>query len=143
MDPLTAVGLAGNIFTFVEIGHKILKSANTIYSTTSGATAENERLNSMSFRLNATLSELQSRACRASSTRHQEALTKLAEECEETSHELRTLLSKLRLRNPRSRLSSIRSAFKDWWKADEKRALQQRLHRHMRELELLLSSTTR
>ncbi|KAK4443244.1 hypothetical protein QBC34DRAFT_213162 [Podospora aff. communis PSN243] len=142
MDPLSAIGLAGNIFTFIDIGQKVLKSANAIYSTASGATAENERLNAMSFRLNATLSELQSRAYKASGAKHQEGLATLAEECKETSQDLQLLLLRLRSRNPGSRLSSVRAALKDWWKADEKRALQQRLDGHMRELELFLSSST-
>jgi hypothetical protein len=88
MDLLAAVGLAGNIFTFVDIGHKVLKSANTIYSAASGATAENERLNTMSFRPNAALSELQSRVCKAPRRKHQEGFARLAEECKEASHEL-------------------------------------------------------
>ncbi|KAK0644378.1 hypothetical protein B0T16DRAFT_460440 [Cercophora newfieldiana] len=97
MDPFSAIGLAGNIVAFLDVGHKLLKGANNIHSAASGATADNESLASMALRLNATLPELQSRTCSMPPhSEHEKALVELAEECNDTSDALLELLAELR-----------------------------------------------
>jgi hypothetical protein len=53
MDPLTAVGLAGNIITFVDFSIEVLSRARQLYDSASGATAENEELESLTKNLKA------------------------------------------------------------------------------------------
>jgi hypothetical protein len=39
MDPLTAIGLAGNILAFIDFGTKLAKAAYEVYESKDGATA--------------------------------------------------------------------------------------------------------
>ena len=51
MDPLTAAGLASNIVQFVEFTTKILSGARRLYTSTSGAIEENQKLESLTENL--------------------------------------------------------------------------------------------
>ena len=44
MDPITAVGLASSIITFVEFGFKLVDGAREIHLSTTGKTAHNAQL---------------------------------------------------------------------------------------------------
>lgn len=44
MDPFTAIGLVGNIVTFLDFGYKLISTAKGIYTSGSGATAYNDDL---------------------------------------------------------------------------------------------------
>lgn len=44
MDPLTAIGLAGNILTFIDFSYKVISGVNKVLSAPNGMTPENERL---------------------------------------------------------------------------------------------------
>jgi hypothetical protein len=51
MDPLTAAGIAGNIIDFADFSTKTLSKAKQLYESASGATAENDELESLTSNL--------------------------------------------------------------------------------------------
>jgi hypothetical protein len=51
MDPLTAVGLAGNIITFIDLSTKVISRTKQLYESASGATSENDELESLTRNL--------------------------------------------------------------------------------------------
>src|SRR5438552_14497711 len=51
MDPLTAISLAGNIIQFIDVARKILSGAKQLYSSTTGATDENDELENLTKHL--------------------------------------------------------------------------------------------
>jgi hypothetical protein len=46
IDPLTAIGLSGNVITFVDVSTKVLFKAKQLYKSASGVTSENDVLES-------------------------------------------------------------------------------------------------
>jgi hypothetical protein len=51
MDPLTAVGLAGNIVQFVDFTGKLISATQKLYVSESGANAENLELEGLAQNL--------------------------------------------------------------------------------------------
>ncbi|KAL4882066.1 hypothetical protein BJY04DRAFT_217758 [Aspergillus karnatakaensis] len=138
MDPLTAIGLLGNIVTFIDFGLNVVSKAQEIHKATSGATAENESLTSMLLQFDTVVTEIHKRQSLISGG--QDNLIKLAKECMSVSDELRSLLEALKTRKSGSRMSSMRAAYRDWRKKDEKRSLEEKLNRCRQELLLLLAA---
>jgi len=83
----------------------------------------------MAVCFNATVSELQSRTAENAASQHEIALIELADECKGTSDELLVLLNNLKSTKPGSKRSSIRAAWRDLRKKDDKKMLQQKLCR--------------
>ena len=44
MDPVAALGLAGNIVLFVDFSCKVLQDTKSLYKSTTGASADNDVL---------------------------------------------------------------------------------------------------
>ncbi|KAK1760560.1 hypothetical protein QBC47DRAFT_355731 [Echria macrotheca] len=143
MDPFTAIGLAGSIVTFVDVGVKVLSAARKMRASASGATDENESLASMSLRFNAALAAIDSKLSAGPLTQQEMALNELAKECRGVSDELLVLLGELKAKRPNSTASSLRAAWRNVRKKDDKNALEQKLNRCRQELDLMLSSMTR
>ncbi|KAF5578494.1 uncharacterized protein FSUBG_13787 [Fusarium subglutinans] len=124
MDPFTAIGLAGNILTFIDIGFRLVNQTKGIYDSKSNSTAENDSLSVMTTRFTATMKEL-------------------VTECSSISDELQNLLSELKAKKPNSVRSSMKAALRDWSKKKEKEDLHKRLESSRQQLDLLLSTMTR
>lgn len=58
MGPLTAIGLAGNILTFIDFSYKVISGVNKVLSTPNGMTPENERLSVLVEDLNVVTHDL-------------------------------------------------------------------------------------
>src|SRR4051794_16222482 len=113
MDPFTAIGLAGTILTFVDVGVKVLGAARKMRASASGATDENESLASMSLRFNAALAAIDSKLSASPMNKQEMALDELAKECRGVSDELLALLGELKAKRPDSTASSLRAAWRN------------------------------
>ncbi|CZR43999.1 uncharacterized protein FPRO_13807 [Fusarium proliferatum ET1] len=143
MDPFTAIGLAGNILTFIDIGFKLVNQTKGIYDSTSNSTAENDSLSIMATRFATTMVDLQSKIPSGNLSRDEKALKELVEECSSISDELRKLLAGLKAKKPNSIRSSMKAVYRDWSKKKEKDDLLKRLESSRQHLDLLLSTMTR
>ncbi|KAI0382798.1 hypothetical protein F5Y04DRAFT_270296 [Hypomontagnella monticulosa] len=142
MDPFSAIGLAGNIVTFLDLGYKLLSESKTIYKSASGTSERNDELALVARQLRDFASSL--RESSRGSTKDQEvALHKLASECSSTSLDLLRLLDSLKARNPKSVRGSLIAAFRDWRKKDEKEGLRLKLDCHRDQLNLQIAALTR
>ncbi|KAI1471225.1 uncharacterized protein F4812DRAFT_170803 [Daldinia caldariorum] len=141
MDPFAAIGLAGNIITFVDFGIGLISTAKNIYKSKSGTSVDNEYLSSMTQRLRQLTDELKGAGSVGSSSQQNSRLRGVAIECEGVSVELATLLDKLKTNNPRSKRHALKAAARNWWKSDQKSELEKRLDRCKQQLGLELLSS--
>ncbi|KAF5554177.1 hypothetical protein FMEXI_2163 [Fusarium mexicanum] len=143
MDPFTAIGLAGNILTFIDIGFRLVNQTKGIYDSKSNSTAENDSLSVMTTRFTATMANMQSKILSGNLSKDEIALKELVIECSSISDELQNLLAELKAKKPNSVRSSMKAALRDWSKKKEKDDLHKRLESSRQQLDLLLSTMTR
>jgi hypothetical protein len=115
MECLAAVGLAGNIVSFIDFSCKLFSQATAIHHSTSGASQDTQDLENVA-------QTLQNHCVALSSVNHnvsshdQPALRKLAKECKATATELLSALQSVKAKNPNSKWSSFRAALAKSWK---------------------------
>ncbi|KAF4436097.1 small s [Fusarium acutatum] len=143
MDPFTAIGLAGNILTFIDIGLRLASQTKGIYDSKSNSTAENDNLGVMATRFTAAMNDMRSKIPNGNLSKDEIALKELVEECSIISDELQNLLAELKARKPNSLRSSVKATFRDWRKKPEKDDLHKRLESSRQQLDLLLTTMTR
>lgn len=133
MDPLTAIGFAGNIVAFVDFTAKLLNAAHTLYVSTAGTTAENLELELLG-------DHLQLLAAKASSTsqlvsfskglsQEDAALFDLAAQCDDLANQLMSLLNGLKVQGRHKKWKSFYQALRSARHASEIEAIQKRLDR--------------
>jgi hypothetical protein len=143
MDPFTAIGLAGNIITFIDFGCEVLSAAREIYSSKSGATSENKDLEFLTGKVNYLALNLQSTKSAPQMTDDERNLSGLAVECTRLSQDLLDLLKDLKARKAGSTKESLRAVWRNVWKKKEKTELEKRLEKCQQQLHLQLISTAR
>jgi uncharacterized protein YukE len=134
MDPLTAIGLASNILSFIDFSAKLIKGAYKIYSSQSGTTEENEDSSKLLDDLREATEALYSDF--RGQTKHEKSLRKLSENCRQLSAELQTVLNKLRVTEKDSRLKSVVVSLMSMRKEKEIASIEKRLDSYR--LEILL-----
>ncbi|PNP59714.1 hypothetical protein FNYG_14845 [Fusarium nygamai] len=94
MDPLSAIGLASGIITFIDFSWGLVTGTMEIYKSRTGATFENVHIGKVIEDLR-DVSEGLEADLRDNPTRHEKALQKLAEQCSDLSEQLLKLLQSL------------------------------------------------
>ncbi|KAJ9263807.1 hypothetical protein DTO195F2_2724 [Paecilomyces variotii] len=138
MDPVTAIGLVGNIFTFVDFSLEILKGAKDVYASSAGCLEENRQRGVIARETESLASKLLV-SNNARLTGADKCLFDLATECQKISRDLISLLDKLKAKNPKSKLHSVKSSVRNKWYQKDKQDLEQRLQICRSQLELQLS----
>ncbi|KAJ9243357.1 hypothetical protein DTO169E5_2939 [Paecilomyces variotii] len=137
MDPVTAIGLVGNIFAFVEIGLDILKGAKDVYAS-AGCLEENRQRGVIARETERLASKLLV-SNNARLTGADKGLFDLATECQKISRDLISLLDKMKAKDPKSKFHSVKSSVRNKWYQKDKQDLEQRLQICRSQLELQLS----
>jgi hypothetical protein len=143
MEPFTAIGLIGNIITFIDAGCKLVSKANETYSSATGASAENEALGETRARFLVAASSIEKSLAAANLRPDEVALKDLAVKCCGVSNKLEQLLLELKAKNAKSKRSAMSATFKNVWKDKEKAELEKKLSSYRSELNLLLVTTAR
>ncbi|KAG6356382.1 hypothetical protein INS49_015770 [Diaporthe citri] len=143
MDPFSAIGLAGNIVGFLDFGFKLLSKAREIQASASGTAAANENLVSLTQHFQRVTASLRAQKVSGAATGDELAIQELAAECDSVAIELMELVDSLRARTSKSKRESLRAAFREWRKGDQKDELQLRLDRCRSQLNLQLTSLMR
>ncbi|KAJ0299633.1 hypothetical protein COL922a_013948, partial [Colletotrichum nupharicola] len=143
MEPFTAIGLIGNIITFIDAGCKLVSKANETYRSATGATAEHEALGETGARFLAAASSIEKSLVAANLRPDEVALKDLAVKCCGVSNELEQLLLKLKAKNAKSKRSAMSATLRNLWKDKEKAELEKKLISYRSELMLLLATTDR
>ncbi|KAM0343784.1 hypothetical protein ACHAPU_008212 [Fusarium lateritium] len=138
MDPVTAVGLASGILTFVEAGLKLVKIAHEIHNSVDGVLGENKHRESVADEVKKAASRLETTG-NSSLTPERQALCDLAKKCREASTELITALHKVKPKPGSSNtFKSIKYAVKANRRVDEIRQLEDQLKDYRNQLTLAL-----
>ncbi|OAP65750.1 hypothetical protein AYL99_01722 [Fonsecaea erecta] len=141
MDPLSALGLAGNIINIVDYSTKVVSRAKQLYGSATGATAENTELETLTKGLKSLIDQTRNRPAENPprdrfrlSNAQGSALQGLARQCTQVADELLECLDSVKVRSGRQPLRSATQAVKSIWKQDHIDSLQRRLDRISKQL---------
>src|SRR3569833_1313543 len=138
MDPVSAIGLASSILTFVDFATKLVSGTYEAYKTgTIGKTSDAQTVLQDLRRVS---EELHHGTFDGAQSHHKELL-KLADDCLKLSNELETLLDKL-IRSAKDKnalWSSIRVSWLSIWKQKEVQGLERKLEKHRSQIILRLN----
>lgn len=129
MDPLSAIGLAGNILSFIDYGLRLCDMARQISSSPSTLTND-KSVGTVARELKGLVTRLDSGISTSGSLGAEtDALQILAAECQDVAQELLDLLEEFQPNNSRSRRESFKLAWKKMMNEGKQRNLEQSLAR--------------
>ena len=141
MDPFTALALACAVVQFVDFGFKLLKSTTDIHHSTTGATAQDDTIESVTQKLKDLTLDLNHDISSPQSPL-EKRVQELAEECRKLSEELLRVLEKAKAKSD-SRFESARVALRNMRHSQEKNDLLARLDRCQNQLTMQLVAQMR
>ena len=136
LDPLTAIGLAGNIVQFVDFCTKVVSKAHRIYRSTDGSLAENFDAETISRDLLYLTTKIEAGSGPSLASDDEQALQNLCTGCNDVAQELLTVLGSLRSGTKLGKWKSLKQALKNVWSKGRIEALQTRLAGFREELDL-------
>jgi hypothetical protein len=123
MDPITAVGLATGIITFIDFAHKIISGTSEVLR--SGSTAENAHVSTLANDLREATNDFGNHL--PGYSKHDDALNSLASECQGICDELCGLLEKVTVKVGTSKWQGVKTALRSMRKQGEVAHLEERL----------------
>lgn len=144
MDPLTALGLAGNIIQVISFTHELVSEGNKIYHAVDGVLIENKDYEEVAHDLDLLTSRLtESQRTWLASHPNSELdpdevqLRNICDRCSEIAIELTRNLQKLRVQEgtKHRRLKSYKQALISVWRKDAVEDIASRLERYQREMD--------
>lgn len=142
MDPLTALGLAANILTFIDFGAKLITSATEIYESGKGSKREDEAGETAANEMRKMASKLLPPS-NSKFAAHDKALCQLATECHALSERILSLFEKIKAKDPSSKKQALWAAAKGKIYEKQKLDLQTALNNCRSQLHLEMSWLTR
>lgn len=142
MDPLSAIGLASAIITFIDFGCGLVSDAHDIYRSENGLIQGLEEIDGACERSKELAVSIRSKI----DTADHETLDELAEKCLSTAEEITEVLDGMRSAHDGKRtgkLKSLRKAFVQYRGRDKVEKLNRTLQNHSRDLSRCLIFMTR
>ncbi|ORX92514.1 hypothetical protein BCR34DRAFT_608794 [Clohesyomyces aquaticus] len=144
LDPLVAVGLAGNLVQFLDFSCKLFSETRKIYRTGIGAAEETREISQVTTNLRDLSSKLSSDfhgRQRGSNTAVQDfKLYSIASDCTRCADELLEALEKITTKDPPTLWKSFQMCLKTVWKQDRIEAMELRLDRLRSDLILAMQA---
>lgn len=137
MDPITAIGLASSLFTFVDLATKIIAGTYEVYNSVTGTTIENAHIDIVINDLKKTAADLG--ADFPHKSKHEKALKELATKCQTAADELLQLLNTIRICGKRSAWKSFKTTFVSIRKQKQILGLEKRLSSYRSQIMLHLN----
>jgi hypothetical protein len=137
MDPLTAIGLASNILTFVDIATKVVTGTHEVYTSATGATSENAQIETITSDLRDAADDLNVEV--SGKGKHERALKDLAAKCEKLSEELLEILGGLGVSGTQSKRKSLMVVIKSMRKEGKIAGMEKRLVEYRSQILLRLT----
>jgi len=131
MDPVSAVGLASSIITFVDFSWKLIAGSLEIYRSLDGSLQENARLEDVIDDLDSIAEDLEKTT--SGRTKSERAIRRLAEECRSDAKVLLDILKQLKVPK-RSIWKSVYAKWRALRKREEVRDLKERLQEYRGEI---------
>ena len=138
MDPLTAIGLASNILSFIDFIAQVISGAIDIYGSPSDLTEENRSFEAIVTEMRHFASKVQP-PDDAQLTGDEKALCRLTNECDDLSTQIIALIHKVKPKDRKSKSASLLAGLKSKWHEADRRKLEERLDRCRAQLALQLN----
>jgi hypothetical protein len=135
MDPVSAVGFAASILTFVDFSWSLLKGSYEVYQF--GTTSDNARITTVLGDLEGITKSLQSDV--KGNSLHLKDLKSLAVECVKVSRELSVILKELEIKEGNKIWRSLEAKWKSMRKEKDIASIEQRLIEYRLQLLLRLN----
>jgi ankyrin repeat protein len=143
LDPLTALGLAGNLIQVIQFSYDIVSEGNKIYNDSGSVHGQNKTaeevatdLSELTQNLKAKQEEWRVAHGRTSLEPDETRLRNLCDRCVEVAYELQIQLNKLKAKDGRGkRLKSYKQALISVWRKDDIEEIAARLKRYQQELD--------
>jgi hypothetical protein len=135
LDPLTALGLAGNIVQLVDFSSKIVGKARDIYKSADGSLPENLDAETVAQSLRVLYSNIAPQLVSPSSVQ-EETLNELCIGCDNIAKELLQALGRLKIQGKKTKWKSMRQALKSVSSKEELDVISKRLANYREQLNL-------
>jgi hypothetical protein len=142
MDPITAIGFAANILSFIDYSTKAISTTIEIYEPASGNTQDGQNSETIATEMRAFAAKLQP-PDKSQLSGEEKALCNLATECQGLAKRILDLLEKFKPKNRKSRGSSLVAGLKTKFYEGERRKLEGQLNHCRAQLGLQLGFLTR
>lgn len=136
MDPVTAVGLAASILQFIDFSWSLVQGSYEIYRSEAGTTPENAHIRNVILDLRQVTEDMDSDI--KGQTKHEKALRKLAQKCQDLSSKLAKILEELKMKGD-TRWESLRIKWKSMRKEKDVAIIEKRLIEYRAEIMLRLN----
>ena len=143
MEALAAIGLIGNVITFVDSGAKLLETLKEIKSSTAGSTARDADLEAIANDVREQVTNIALKKPTAPVDSFEIGLLDRANECIHLSAELHQLIQDLKPSKPGSKRETIKAVYRNYVKRNEKESLAQKLAECRAKLEAQLRTAER
>lgn len=143
MEVLAAVGLASATVQFVDFSTKIIGFARGIHDSTSGMTDENDNIEFVTAKMEQLSLDLEHLMAGQNQSRDQKALVDLAVKCRSIANDIIQILEKIKPKDSKSKLQSLRAALKHIKYEKEVSDMENRLGKCREQLHIQLSFLNR
>jgi len=140
MDPITAIGLASGIITFLDFSWAIVTGVKELHESGARTTKENDRIGKIINDLKDYARDIEAGGPGAS--KHDMALRELATDCGKLCKELVAILERLKSKK-NSKWQNLKTVLASMRKAGEVAAIEARLGEYRAEMNLRLLSLLR
>lgn len=143
MDPISIIGLASSIITFIDFGIELVSFGREIQSSERGLVTQNATLERLVEETQAWCSNLRASYKSSLPTPEKRAIVSLAGECKAISDEILIQLKKIKPEHPKSKPSIAIAVIKDKWHKEDRAKLQTRLEKCQSQLKEQLETLDR
>jgi hypothetical protein len=128
IDPLTALGLAGNIVQFIDFTLTLVSGTRKIRDSVAGTGSHADQLQVIADQLRHRKSDLAEFSARSSASSHVDSeLARVATDSETLADELISVVSTIKAKKPGKVWDSFKAALKEIWKEDQIQHILQRV----------------
>ena len=125
MEPITAIGLASSLLTFVELASKIVTGTYEVYKSAAGSTIENAHIDTIISDLKEVAADLGTDV--PGKSKNERALKDLASKCDKVANDLLQLLNRIKSHGSHSTRKSLKATLISMRKQKEITGLEKRL----------------
>ncbi len=136
MDPITAIGFATSILTFIDFSWSLVRGACEVSASATGTTLENTHISNVVEDLREVTEDLENSF--QGKDKHERALVRLGKQCVALSKDLAGILLKLKAKDD-SKWEGLKTKLKSMRKEKEVASIEHRLSRYRDEVMLRLN----
>lgn len=133
LDPITALGAAGNVCQFVDFGFKVTSKATEIYKSIDGTLPENIDIETWTEDLTQVTTKLESSSAMPTGI---DSLDDICKRCTSAANELLVVLRSVKLQGNKTKVKSAWTAIKAAWKKKSIEEMKKRMEGFRDEMQI-------